>query len=54
MSPKVERRLETLQQVTTKYSATVQQKLSKGDGRHAAVVQSAAKYYIALKKLAEK
>lgn len=54
MTQKVRKRLESLQESTAKYSSTVQRKLSTGDRRESALVHSAAKYYVALKKLAEK
>ncbi len=53
MTQRAMKKLEALCRATARYSPDVQKKLSK-DGKNAAVAQSAAKYYVALKKLAEK
>ena len=49
----LKKKLDALCRATERYSEDVRKKLSK-DKKNAAVVQSAAKYYVALKKLAEK
>ena len=53
MTRRALKKLEAWSRATARYSPAVQKKLSKGD-KNAAVVHSAAKYYVALKKLAEK
>ena len=52
MTQKAKKRLEALCRATDRHSPDVHKRLS-GDGKNAAVVQSAAKYYVALKKLAK-
>lgn len=48
------KKLRSLRAATVKYSPRVEKKLSiAGRKPHSAVVESAAKYYVALKKLAE-
>jgi hypothetical protein len=48
------KKLKTLRAATIKYSPRVERKLSNaGRKPDSAVVESAAKYYVALKKLAE-
>jgi hypothetical protein len=55
MTQKALKRLRSLRNATKRYSPQVEQKLSRhGKKADSAVVSSAAKYYIALKKLAEK
>jgi hypothetical protein len=55
MTKSTMKKLEVLRNATARYSPRVKQRLSKaGRSADAAVVQSAAKYYVALKKLAEK
>jgi hypothetical protein len=55
MTEKAMKKLEVLCRTTQKYSSVVQRKLSLTRGRkESAFAQSAAKYYPALKKLAEK
>lgn len=55
MTRRTLKRVESLSRSTAKYSARVQRKLaSVGTRKEDAVVQSAAKYYVALKQLAEK
>ncbi len=55
MTQKALKRLTSLSGATAKYSSRVQRKLSKENTpRESALVQSAAKYYVALKKLADK
>jgi hypothetical protein len=55
MTQKAMKKLAALGRATERYSSTVQQKLSPGgSSKESAFVQSAAKYYPALKKLAEK
>jgi hypothetical protein len=53
MTQKAMKKLEALCRATERYSPTVRDKLSKGS-KESAFAQSAAKYYPALKKLAEK
>ncbi len=55
MTEKARKQMATLRRTTRRYSASVKKRLSKtGAKPNAAVVESAAKYYPALKKLAEK
>ncbi len=55
MTQKAMKKLEVLCRATERYSHTVNQKLSHSKGsKESAFAQSAAKYYPALKKLAEK
>jgi hypothetical protein len=55
MTQKARKKLNALCRETERYSPTVQQKLSPTkSSKESAVAQSAAKYYPALKKLAEK
>ena len=55
MTEKAQRTFKALNASTERYSGTVQKKLSKKSRRkpNPAVVASAAKYYVALKKLAD-
>ncbi len=54
MTQKARKQMATLRRTTRRYTATVEKKLSKSGVRlNAAVVESAAKYYPALKKLAK-
>jgi hypothetical protein len=53
MTQKAMKKLGVLCRATALYSPDVHKKLS-GDGKNVALTQSAAKYYVALKKLAEK
>jgi hypothetical protein len=55
MTQKAMKKLEALCRATERYSPTVRGKLSHPkDSKESAFAQSAAKYYPALKKLAEK
>ena len=55
MTQKAIKKLKALCRATERYSSIVQQKLShSGSDKESAFAQSAAKYYPALKKLAEK
>lgn len=56
MTQRAAKNLKTLCANTRKYSSVVERKLSKGASNqaHEALVESAAKYYPALKKLATK
>jgi len=55
MTQSTKEKLEVLRSATVRYSPRVQKNLSKaGKTADSAVVRSAAKYYVALKKLAEK
>ena len=54
MTQKAKKSLRVLCASTARYSPTVQRKLSRGNRKpNEALVASAAKYYIALKKLAD-
>ena len=54
MTQKAQRSLKSLSASTARHSGTVQRKLSRGPSRpNSALVASAAKYYLALKKLAD-
>ncbi len=55
MTQKAAKKVGVLRRATVRYSPCVQRKLSKAGKRpNAAMVESAAKYYVALRKLAEK
>jgi hypothetical protein len=55
MTQETKNRVASLRKSTAKYSLRVARKFaSTGTRRDAAVMQSAAKYYVALKQLAEK
>jgi len=55
MTQSAMKKLEILRNATARYSPRVKQRLSKaGRSADSAIVQSAAKYYVALKKLAER
>jgi hypothetical protein len=55
MTQKARKQAKALRLTTRRYSASVKRKLSESGAKpSAAVVESAAKYYPALKKLAEK
>lgn len=55
MTQAASKKVKALRAATRRYSPRVQKALSRaGRKPNAAVVESAAKYYIALKKLAEK
>jgi hypothetical protein len=50
----INRRLAQLRTATEKYTPRVEKKLASSGGRtHTAMAKSAAKYYVALKKLAD-
>jgi len=54
MTQQAIKKLETLRAATIRYAPRVEEKLEKsGKKADTAVVHSAAKYYVALKKLAE-
>jgi len=54
MTQKSKKSLNSLRASTTRYARTVQKKLSRrGEKPNQALVASAAKYYVALKKLAD-
>lgn len=54
LTQKAQKSLKSLSANTKRYSGTVQRKLSKRNGKaNSALVSSAAKYYVALKKLAD-
>jgi hypothetical protein len=54
LTQKAQKKFNSLNKSTTRYSGIVQKKLSKRCGKpNSAVVASAAKYYSALKKLAD-
>jgi len=55
MTQRARKQLKTLRAATLRYSPRVAEKLSRnGEKADSAVVASAAKYYVALKKLADK
>lgn len=55
MTPRIQHKVASLKENVERYSPRVEEKLTKvGAKPDAAVVYSAAKYYPALKKLAEK
>jgi hypothetical protein len=54
LTQKAQKNFKLLSASTERYSGTVQRKLSKGSSKpNSALVASAAKYYVALKKLAD-
>lgn len=54
MTQKAQKNFKSLSATTARYSGTVQRKLSKSNTKpNSALVASAAKYYLALKKLAD-
>ena len=55
MTQKAIKKLQALRAATVRYTPRVEQELSKiGKASDAAVTESAAKYYVAIKKLAKK
>lgn len=54
MTQKSQKNFNSLAAITARYSGTVRRKLSKSNRKpNSALVASAAKYYLALKKLAD-
>jgi hypothetical protein len=54
MTQRAKEQLDNLRETTRRYSSEVEKKLSRNGQSNEALVESAAKYYPALKKLAEK